>query len=245
MKFWTVSIASLFAAGFLQVHDQVRAQGKWQPTAISHNQVQPFPERPATTISEKAALAFKPQLKVASGCVPYPVVNDKGEVSDGLRNSGKAAGSCRGSGYGSQVYSRSTWMADKWAIMYMWYFPKNAPESGRGHRHGFEHVVVFVNNPGTEEPQIIGCSTSKDHRYAPCPAHALTGKHLKVMYAKATESTHAVNITSEEGVFQDMITWEQMPDVARRALNEAINFYLEVPINDQFFMAKVSEASPF
>ncbi|KAE9106020.1 hypothetical protein PF010_g12585 [Phytophthora fragariae] len=31
--------------------------------------------------------------------------------------------------------------------MYSWYFPKDSPSSRMGHRHDWEHVVVWINNP--------------------------------------------------------------------------------------------------
>ncbi|KAE9015611.1 hypothetical protein PR003_g14472 [Phytophthora rubi] len=119
----------------------------WVTVTINHNEVKPFPQPEPVTISEKAAVKFKPQIRIGSGCVPYPVVNDKGETSGGVQTSGNPSGGCRGSGHGSQVYGRAGWHNDAWAIMYSWYFPKDSPSSRMGHRHDWEHVVVWINNP--------------------------------------------------------------------------------------------------
>ncbi|KAG6970946.1 hypothetical protein JG688_00004644 [Phytophthora aleatoria] len=50
---------------------------------IDHDQVQPFVQPEPVTISEKAAVKFKPQLHITNGCHPYPAVNAAGDT--GLR----------------------------------------------------------------------------------------------------------------------------------------------------------------
>ncbi|KAE8876466.1 hypothetical protein PF005_g28357 [Phytophthora fragariae] len=85
---------------------------------IGHDQVVPFPQSTATSTANSAALKFKPQVFINSGCHPYPAVNAAGDTSDGLKPSGSADAGCKGSGYGSQVYGRSTLYNNKWAIMY-------------------------------------------------------------------------------------------------------------------------------
>ncbi|KAF4318865.1 hypothetical protein BBO99_00004172 [Phytophthora kernoviae] len=133
---------------------------------ISHDQVVPFAQPEATTISEKAAVKFKPQIHVTNGCHPYPAVNSAGDTSGGLKPTGAPSGSCKGSGYGSQVYGRSTWYSGRWAIMYSWYFPKDSPSTGLGHRHDWEHVVVWIDNPDVENPTILGVSPSAHSGYS-------------------------------------------------------------------------------
>ncbi|KAE9033148.1 hypothetical protein PR003_g26526 [Phytophthora rubi] len=147
-----------------QQQQQQQQQPEWHPKTIGHDDVKPFPQPEPVTISEKAAVKFKPQIDIVTGCVPYPAVNDIGETSGGLQTSGSPRGRCRGSGYGSQIYGRSTWFNGVWAIMYSWYFPKDAPSSRMGHRHDWEHLVVFIDNPDVPEPKI------GYNKYAPCPA---------------------------------------------------------------------------
>ncbi|KAJ8552193.1 hypothetical protein ON010_g10354 [Phytophthora cinnamomi] len=84
----------------------VQAKVNW----INHDQVKPFAQLAPTNASEKAAIKFKPQLHISYGCHPYPAVQADGSVSDGLKWGGKADGKCKGSGWGSQVYSRSAWL---------------------------------------------------------------------------------------------------------------------------------------
>lgn len=98
----------------------IQAEVTW----INHDQVQPFAQPEPATDSETAAVKFKPFLEVSYGCEPYPAVSANGSVSASLKWTGKNDGDCEGSALGSQVYSRSDWYKDKWAMMYAWYFPK-------------------------------------------------------------------------------------------------------------------------
>ncbi|EGZ05612.1 hypothetical protein PHYSODRAFT_449487, partial [Phytophthora sojae] len=121
--------------------------------SIGHDKVKPFPQPEPVTISEKAAVTFKPQLLITNGCHSYPAVNEAGETSGGLSPTGGTSAKCGGSALGSQVYGRSKWYNDIWA-MYSWYFPKDSPSSGLGTRHGWENVIVWIDNPAVPAPKI-------------------------------------------------------------------------------------------
>ncbi|GMF59579.1 unnamed protein product [Phytophthora fragariaefolia] len=162
MKFNSVLITVVAALVEVQAQEQQQQQQQqqWQSTTISHDQVQAFHQPEPVTISEKAAVKFKPQLHITNGCRPYPAVNDVGETSGGLKTTGSPSAGCKGSGWGSQVYGRSTWHRDIWAIMYSWYFPKDSPSTGLGHRHDWEHVIVWINNPDVANPTILAVTPS-------------------------------------------------------------------------------------
>ncbi|GMF40046.1 unnamed protein product [Phytophthora lilii] len=126
----------------------------WVAKFIGHDQVQPFSQPEPVTISERAGVKFKPQIHISSGCRPYPAVNWHGETGGGLKTTDNPRGGCRGFGWGSQIYGRSTWFRDVWAIMYSWYFPKDSPSPSMGHRHDWEHIIVWIDNPDVENPKI-------------------------------------------------------------------------------------------
>ncbi|KAG6960000.1 hypothetical protein JG687_00008464 [Phytophthora cactorum] len=88
-----------------------------QGQVIGHNQVRPFPEPEPVTFSQKAAVKYKPQLKIEDGCHPYPAVQKDGSISGGLKWSGPQDGECTGSKLGSQIYARSKWVNDVWATV--------------------------------------------------------------------------------------------------------------------------------
>ncbi|KAF4314673.1 hypothetical protein G195_011667 [Phytophthora kernoviae 00238/432] len=231
-----------------QQQEQQQQQEPWQPKTIPHKDVKPFIQPEPITISEKAAVKFKPQLAILSGCVSYPAVNDIGETSGGLQESGSPKGGCRGSGHGSQVYGRSVWYSDVWAIMYSWYFPKDSPSSRLGHRHDWEHVVVWIDNPEVLEPKILAVSPSyhSGHKkYAPPSADVIDGTSVKVKYEHSWPLNHALDVTDKAGDFQDLIMWDQMTDLARVALNETKFGKANVPMNDHNFLRKLEQAWPF
>ncbi|POM70624.1 NPP1-like protein [Phytophthora palmivora] len=202
---------------------------------IDHDKVQPFAQPNPITISEKAAVKFKPSLAVITGCHPYPAVNAAGETSAGLKGSGKPNGDCEGSPLGSQVYSRSVWNADKWAIMYAWYFPKDVSTAGRfdsGVRHDWVNVVVWLDNPALENPTILATSASTfGNGYViskpPKPSDIIGGVTPKLRYdVDDNEGYHTIYQFHEEGEYQDLIQWDQLTDDARKALDNTITPFI-------------------
>ncbi|KAG2525270.1 hypothetical protein JM18_002330 [Phytophthora kernoviae] len=73
-----------------------------------------------------------------------------------------------------------------WAIMYAWYFPKDAPANLPGRRHEWENCVVWIDNPALENPKILGISVSGGNaRYysdAPPDERGLSGDTPKIDY---------------------------------------------------------------
>eukprot|EP00644_Phytophthora_capsici_P009856 jgi/Phyca11/119748/e_gw1.39.419.1 len=222
--------------------------GPWVEKVIGHDQVKPFPQPEPVTISEKAGVKFKPQIQIRTGCEPYPAVNEYGETGGGLKTTGKSRGNCGGSGYGSQVYGRSTWYQGVWAIMYSWYFPKDSPSPKMGHRHDWEHAIVFIDNPEVSEPKILACSVSSHSgytKYNPCPPWVIDGTSLKVRYKHAWPYNHDLDATGDGGKFQDLIMWNQLTEDARRALNSVSFGKANTPFSDDKFMPKIENAWPF
>ncbi|KAJ8503180.1 hypothetical protein ON010_g19118 [Phytophthora cinnamomi] len=103
------------------------ALGAVSAGVIDYDNVQPFPEPEPKTISEKAAIKYKPSLLITSGYHSYAAVNAAGDTSGGLDPKASDA-ECKGPTLGSQVYSRSAWYRDIWVIIYAWYFPKNSSD---------------------------------------------------------------------------------------------------------------------
>ncbi|MDI3412041.1 NPP1 family protein [Bacillus sonorensis] len=132
------------------------------PTAnagvIDHDKVVGFKEVAPSTVSQKAAKRFQPYLKVYSGCVPFPAVDAQGNTSGGLEPTGAPEGHC--SKNTGQVYTRSAWYNGVWAIMYSWYFPKDEASPGLGHRHDWEGIVVWVDNPANQNPKALSVAYS-------------------------------------------------------------------------------------
>ncbi|OWZ01589.1 Necrosis inducing protein NPP1, partial [Phytophthora megakarya] len=213
--------------------------------SIDHDKVQPFPQPEPITDAEKAAVKFKPALAVKSGCHPYPAVNAAGETSAGLKGTGAPDGKCGGSPFGSQVYSRSTWYQDKWAIMYAWYFPKDIQNRGfskKGVRHDWANFVVWLDNPALVTPTVLATSASTyGNEYViskpPKRSDIINGTTTKLRYDEDNrDSWHTIFQFHEEGGYQDLIQWNQLTDAARVALeNTDFGEFANVPFNDAYF----------
>ncbi|KAE9306117.1 hypothetical protein PF008_g21543, partial [Phytophthora fragariae] len=224
------------------------APAPWVPKTIGHDDVVPFKQPDPVTISERAAIKFKPQLHISNGCHTYPAVTELGETSGGLKPTGAPSSKCKGSGWGSQVYGRSTWYNGVWAIMYSWYFPKDSPSSGLGHRHDWEHVIVWIDNPDVAEPKILAVTPSAHSGYSakvPPDADKVDGNSVKVNYESTWPIDHALGSTTKGGDYQDLIMWGQMTDAARQALDNTNFGSANVPMSDWNFLPKLGKAWPF
>ncbi|KUF93525.1 hypothetical protein AM588_10004144 [Phytophthora nicotianae] len=207
-----------------------------QSKAIPYDSVQPFSQQVPNTDAQKAILKYKPQLKIEEGCHPYPAVQKDGSISSGLKWSGPDNIGCKGSPLGSQVYARATWLKGKWAVMYAWYFP-------RAERQSRPHARTDTAMAGT-----IGWA-----KESPTPKEYLDGNSLKVAYYFNDDSINtAVKYTQDAGEFQDLIIWDQLPDVARNALvntdwdETPLNVArVKMPMKDGVFMEKLNGAYPF
>ncbi|POM73131.1 NPP1-like protein [Phytophthora palmivora] len=220
----------------------------WVEKTMGHDGVVPFKQPEPVTISEKAAIKFKPQLHISNGCHAYPAVNLAGETSGGLKTSGAPSAGCKGSGWGSQVYGRSTWFNGVWAIMYSWYFPKDSPSTGLGHRHDWEHVIVWIDNPDVAEPKILAVTPSAHSGYSaqvPPDADKVDGNSVKVNYESSWPINHALESTTKGGDYQDLIMWGQLSEAARQGLQNTNFGSANVPMKDGNFEGKLDKAWPF
>ncbi|KAG6587324.1 Necrosis inducing protein NPP1 [Phytophthora cinnamomi] len=222
--------------------------GPWTPVWIPHDKVQPFAQPEPVTISERAGVKFKPQIHISNGCHPYPAVNEAGETGSGLKPTGSHNSKCKRSGWNSQVYGRSTWYRGVWAIMYVWYFPKDSPSPFFGHRHDWEQVIVWIDNPDVPEPKILAVTPSAHADFTkqvPPKADNVDGTSVKVNYESHWPKNHELGSTSKGGEFQDLIMWSQLSENARRALNSVSWGKANIPINDWAFQRQIEKAWPF
>ncbi|KAG7377194.1 hypothetical protein PHYBOEH_000986 [Phytophthora boehmeriae] len=200
---------------------------EWVETWINHDEFTPWRQEIPDSTSEKAA-PWADQSRSEADRKPW--------------------GGCRGNGAGPQVYGRSKWHNDRWAIMYSWYFPKDSPSSRMGHKHDWEHAIVWIDNPAVEKPKIIGAAASSHggyQKYAPVPSNFLEGEAIKVEYFCTWPLNHEMQLTETVGGFQDLIMWEQMTDEARQALNTVSWGSANCPFNDGNFGPKLDNAWPF
>ncbi|KAG7399902.1 hypothetical protein PHYBOEH_007588 [Phytophthora boehmeriae] len=218
---------------------------------IEHDKVQPFAQPHPVTISEKVAIRFKPSLAVEGGCHPYPAVNAAGEINGGLKPSGSPSGGCEKPKLGSQIYGRAGWHNDLWAIMYAWYFPKDDPRIWSSHRHDWESIVVWIDNPDANPPVIQAIAVWGDDyssfdvttRYE----DFVNGSSPNIRYnSEASLTDYRIDLVflDDSAEFQDLIMWEQLTGEARLALERTDFGDTKVPFNDATFQSRLDGAWP-
>ncbi|KAJ5885532.1 hypothetical protein N7495_010042, partial [Penicillium taxi] len=188
-------------------------------------------------------LAYQPHLKVVNGCVPFPAVDAEGDTNAGLATTGSSSGDCSSST--GQIYVRAATYSDYYGIMYAWYFPKDEPSSGLGHRHDWEGVIVWLSD-STE--------TTADNVVAVCPsAHGgwdcstdgftLDGTSPLIEYYSIWPVDHQCGLTSTIGGTEPLIAWESLPTVAQDALNTTDFGSAIVPFIDAHFDTNLGDAT--
>ncbi|ETK73050.1 hypothetical protein L915_19970, partial [Phytophthora nicotianae] len=163
---------------------------------------------------------------------------------------------CKYAPKGSQVYGRARWHKDLWAIMYTWYFPKGFWMGFPTRRHDWKSVVVWIDNPSLEEPKIVGVSMSEsDTKYnketRTWPSNFVVTEmegprsHRTYINGSNTSFRFQNQMPMSLKLAQDLITWEQLTDAARVALNDNAKFgTAEVPFSDTHYEDHLDNAWP-
>ncbi|KAI0753398.1 necrosis inducing protein-domain-containing protein [Daedaleopsis nitida] len=183
---------------------------------IAHDQVVGFPETVPNTNVGQLYLKYKPHLKVVNGCVPFPAVDAEGNTSGGLAPTGDPSGGCSSST--GQVYARSASFNNAFAILYAWYMPKDEPSSGLGHRHDWEGIVVWIDDPNKAEPTLLGVAASAHGDFDTTTSPNLSGTSPLIRYFSIFPVDHQLGFTSDVGGTQPLIAYESLTDAARNAL---------------------------
>ncbi|WP_018607724.1 NPP1 family protein [Uliginosibacterium gangwonense] len=203
---------------------------------INHDAVVPFAQQNAVNGEQRSALTFRPYLWIQNGCAPFPSVDAAGNVGGGLKPSGGSSNGCSNST--GQVYVRSAWYRGVWAIMYSWYWPKDEPSPGIGHRHDWENVIVWINNPEASVQTVLGVSASEHSGYAKHLGAevASSNRHPLIKYDSKWPMDHALFFTDVVGsMSQPLIHWNQLTDAARYTLNNYDYGSANVPFKDNNF----------
>ncbi|ROV96237.1 hypothetical protein VMCG_07723 [Cytospora schulzeri] len=230
-----LSIAAVAAAATAQPLDR-RA-------VIGHDEVVGFPQTVPSGTTGDVYQAYQPLLKVVNGCVPFPAVDASGNTSGGLQTSGSSNGHCSSST--GQVYVRGVQHGTYYGLMYSWYFPKDEPSDGLGHRHDWEGAIVWL---------LSSTSTTADNIMAVCPSahggwecstdgYSLSGTKPLLKYESTWPVNHATGLTSETGGSQPLIAWESLPVAAQDGLKNADFGDAIVPFTDATFTKNLDAAT--
>uniref|UniRef100_A0AAV1VM72 Uncharacterized protein n=1 Tax=Peronospora matthiolae TaxID=2874970 RepID=A0AAV1VM72_9STRA len=186
---------------------------------LGHNRVEAFDQQDPVTEVEKTAVRLNPTIFVGKGCAPYPAVNYRGQLSEGLKPTGPDDGNCRGSRHGSQVYGRATQYNTKWAFMFAFYSPKI---QGKLHnaRHDWNIALFWMNHlKEAEKIDVLvlmnyRCGLSQKSKFEP---YEMDGDRVKL--ALGGDDLTLEVTSGNGGRTLPLIMWEQLTDEARNALN--------------------------
>lgn len=192
------------------------------------------------------------------GCYATPAIGPDGTLNGGLAIGGAENGQCRDASDldNTNVYSRSKCSNDWCAVLYASYFEKDQAALGggaAGHRHDWEHVVVWVH-----ADQVEYVSTSRHggfdvHKKADLP---FEDTHAKVVYHKDGVSTHCFRAAKNDGgdeppenhkgtwQYPALVGWDGYPEGLRDKLVQADFGSAKLGITDERFDQHLADAKP-
>ncbi len=192
------------------------------------------------------------------GCYSTPAIGSNGVIAPGLELSGAVNGHCHDPWDldNTNAYSRTKCNNGWCAYLYALYFEKDQALPGTGlggHRHDWEHVVVWV--PDGARPQYVSASAHGEYnvRSRDDIAWDDSGTHPKIVYHKDGISTHAFRFAgfgeqpeNHEGAWQypPLVGWEGYPPGFRDRLIQADFGSAQLGIRDSSFSHELSKAEP-
>ncbi|MEU6841569.1 NPP1 family protein [Streptomyces sp. NPDC046716] len=190
------------------------------------------------------------------GCYPTPAIGADGTLNGGLNPSGALNGQCRDAEdlANTNGYARAKCNNGWCAVMYGLYFEKDqaVPGSGLGgHRHDWEHVVVWVKD-GTA--QYVATSAHGDFVVHTRDQIRWDGTHPKIVYHKDGIGTHcfrAATVGDEppenhRGTWQypTLVGWNGYPPGLRDALSAHDFGSATFGLKDASFASHLAAALP-
>ncbi|TDH69677.1 hypothetical protein CCR75_008725 [Bremia lactucae] len=213
---------------------------------INIDEIEPLPGLEPNSTMNKIILQFQPQLHVSSGCQPYPAVDSTGHTSSGL-GLWKMGTKCNGSPLGSQVYARTDKFNGYTAIMYAWYFPRDYVVRPTGHRHGWEHAIVWLGGYG-HDPKLLSVSVKSMigyRQYSPPDKKFMDGSSIKLKYTWVGLSHHYLTATKKKGERQELALWDDLTDTVKGALQDKDSFGFYTPISDHDLKKREADEQSF
>lgn len=153
------------------------------------------------------ALRWQPSMDFdTDSCYNVPAIDAAGNVCPGLTNEGTGnIDGCRDQSdlENNNVYVRVRCNNGWCAYVYDYYFEKDvrrphvAGSGAGGHRHEWEHIIVFVQDG---QAKIVAASRHGDYttRAADADDVRWDGTHVKIVYHKDGSSTHAFRFANAD-----------------------------------------------
>jgi hypothetical protein len=190
------------------------------------------------------------------GCYPTPAIGPDGTLNGGLKPGGAINGECRDSWDldNTNGYARYKCNNGWCAIMYGLYFEKDQALAGSGiggHRHDWEHVVLWVQN---NEAKYVSTSAHGGFTTYSRDQIRWDGTHPKIVYHKDGASTHALRPANpgdeppenHKGSWQfpALVGWNGYPAGLRDKLSQADFGSANFGLRDGNFNSHLATAKP-
>ncbi|MFI5495056.1 NPP1 family protein [Actinoplanes sp. NPDC051859] len=191
------------------------------------------------------------------GCYPTPAIGPSGEINGGLKPTGPLHGGCHDVSdlNNTNGYARHKCNNGWCAIAYALYFEKDQAVPYipiGGHRHDWEHVVVWVHDDVAE---YVATSAHGDFVIQPSSKVRWSGNHPKVVYHKDGLGTHAFRLANggdeppenASGAWQQpvLVGWNGYPSAGIRDTLSTYDFgSAHFGLKDSSFVGLITEAMP-
>ena len=190
------------------------------------------------------------------GCYPTPAIGPDGKLNGGLKPTGALHGECQDQSDLDHTngYSRSKCNNGWCAIAYGLYFEKDqalANSSVGGHRHDWEHVVVWVQD---DRAQYVATSAHGGMTVHGSSAVRWDDTHPKIIYHKDGASTHAFRLGNQNDEppenddhtwqYPTLVGWNGYPAGIRDKLSSANFGSANFGLKDASFNGMLQKAMP-
>ncbi|WP_329202582.1 MULTISPECIES: NPP1 family protein [unclassified Streptomyces] len=190
------------------------------------------------------------------GCYATAAISPDGTANPGLKPGGDVNGHCRDLAQlqNSNTYSRAKCNNGWCAVMYASYFEKDQATLGPaaiGHRHDFEHVVVWIKD---NQVEYVSTSQHSGWKWYPRSQVRFDGTHPKAVYHKDGASTHFFRLANGNDepaenhtgnwFFPRLVGWNGYPAGLRDRLMNADFGAATIKISDPRFNDALNAAKP-
>jgi hypothetical protein len=215
----------------------------------------PPPSLPAN--AEALEVKWQPAYDYdTDGCYPTPAVGPDGTINGGLKPTGSLHGEChdRSDLDHTNGYSRYKCNNGWCAIAYGLYFEKDQALDNSdlgGHRHDWEHVVVWVRD---DRAEYVATSAHGDFSVHGGAEVRWEGTHPKAVYHKDGASTHSFRLGNSNDEppenyyhtwqYPTLVGWNGYPAGVRDKLSAADFGSANFGLKDANFTSLLAEAEP-
>jgi Necrosis inducing protein (NPP1) len=136
-------------------------------------------------------------------------------------------------------------MNGQFGIMYAWYWPKDQPIAGNvpgGHRHDWEHVVIWFSSTDVNTARILRGVASGHGNYKRVQNLPRTGNNVNVEYYTSFPTNHELQFKSSPGRPYWVWDWDAVSQTVKNALNNADFGSANCPFNEWNFARNMRNA---